>query len=50
MLGVLRCGNSNNYDNLIDNVGVVTVPEPATLAIVALGGAAVLRRRAARHQ
>jgi len=31
--------------NFIDNVGLVVVPEPATLSLLALGGVAVLRRK-----
>jgi hypothetical protein len=32
---------------LIDNVTVTDVPEPATLALLGLGGALLLRRRTA---
>ncbi len=31
--------------NYIDNVGLVVIPEPATLSLLALGGLAVLRRK-----
>jgi hypothetical protein len=38
-------GTSDSYGSLIDNVSVQAVPEPTSMAALAMGGIALLRRR-----
>ena len=38
-------GKSDSYGTLIDNVSVQAVPEPTSMAALAVGGVALLRRR-----
>ena len=43
--GYVGLGSSNHLNRQIEYDNFVTVPEPATLALLALGGLALQRRR-----
>jgi hypothetical protein len=44
-LSFIGAGKSDSYGTLIDNVSVQAVPEPTSMAALAVGGVAILRRR-----
>ena len=44
-LSFVGTGTSDSYGSLIDNVSVQAVPEPTSMAAMAVGGVALLRRR-----
>lgn len=49
--GILEDGTGiNNVFNIYDTSDIVIVPEPISLLVLALGGAAVLRRKAVREK
>jgi hypothetical protein len=44
-ISFVATGKSDSYGTLIDNVSVQAVPEPTSMAALAMGGIALLRRR-----